>query len=388
MLLANLLGDRGIPTIVLERSIEPERTSRAIGVSIPSLEILDRLGLVDLLRGDGVEVPGVSLRGAKRRLGRIDFSNSGSRYDFVLAIPQARTCEILEDRLDGFDTVEVRRGWAVVAILPGTNCARVLTTQDDGSEHELSCSYIIGCDGTRSVVRHEAGIGFSGASYSDTFLMGDFVDRTTWGSEAYVFSTSRGSVESFPTPGGLRRYVLSTPGYIAAGETSFLEEEIPKRCGIPIAAREKRWESAFTAEHYIADSYFAQRSILAGDSAHTMSPIVGQNMNTGFADAEYLSSILPELVHNDPSSGRLLASYDKVRRTAALSATRRAWLMMRLATSGGGLWSLLRSAGSILLLRLIPSSVVACLFSMTSIPYRNLDDPRVARLRAGAASGV
>lgn len=388
MLLANLLADRGVPTIVLERRVAPTRTSRAIGVSIPSLEILDGLNLVDLLRGDGVEVPGVSLRGAKRGLGRIDFRNSGSRFDFVLAIPQARTCEILEDRLADFDVVKVRRGWAVVSISPESDCARVFATRDDGSELELSCGYVIGCDGTGSVVRHEAGIGFSGASYRDTFLMGDFVDRTTWGREAYVFSTSRGSVESFPTPGGLRRYVLSTPRYIAAGETLFLEEEIPKRCGIPVEAREKRWESAFTAEHYIADSYFAGRSILAGDSAHTMSPIVGQNMNIGFADAEYLSSILPELVQNDPSSDRLLASYDKVRRRAAISATRRAWLMMRLATSGGGLWSLLRSAGSILLLGLIPSSVVACLFSMTSIPNRNLDDPRVARLRAGAASGV
>src|SRR5215207_6209411 len=45
LLLANLLGARGVRTLIIEKRREPQTSSMAIGITPPSLEILRCLGL-------------------------------------------------------------------------------------------------------------------------------------------------------------------------------------------------------------------------------------------------------------------------------------------------------------------------------------------------------
>jgi 2-polyprenyl-6-methoxyphenol hydroxylase-like FAD-dependent oxidoreductase len=80
--------------------------------------------------------------------------------------------------------------------------------------------------------------------------------------------------------------VLRTPHFIKENETDFLEKEIPLRCGVAVDTKDKVWESAFGVQHYIAEPYSRNGLFLCGDAAHVMSPIGGQNMNIGLADAE------------------------------------------------------------------------------------------------------
>ena len=396
LLMASFLGRNDISVLLLEaRGTRPMNTggrtsqdtsTRAIGVSIPTLEIFERLGLAATLRDSGVAVPVVHMCSSNRELGLVDFRDAGSRFQYVLSIPQGKTCEILETDLLNLDSVELRRGHRVETIdeIESAIEIRGLTTASD--PFSVQGRFVIGCDGGNSIARESAGIGFVGDSYGDTFLMGDYIDRTGWGDEAYVFSTPRGSVESFPMPGGLRRYVLSTEDLVEANESTYLEDEIPCRCGVVVAPEEKSWESAFTVERRIATAYTHSRTVLAGDSAHLMSPIVGQNMNTGFADVEFLSEILPLVLRDESKSKELFRTYDRIRRRAAIAATRRAWLMMRLATTRGRFWSRIRALGMTLIFRLLPGTIVASLFSMTSIPNRNVERiqnfyPRIGDLR-------
>ena len=396
LLLASFLGRSGISVLLLETrdsrlrgaassgTTSTDTSTRAIGVSIPTLEILERFGLDATLRDSGVAVPVVHMCGKKKELGRVDFRDAGSHFQYVLSIPQGKTCEILETDLLEMKSVDFLRGYHVDVVRETDSAIEVRGTTNESEAFFVQGRYLVGCDGGDSTVRRSAGIGFVGAGYRDTFLMGDYIDRTGWGREAYVFSTSRGSVESFPMPGGLRRYVLSTREFINANTSTFLEDEIPKRCGVEVSAEEKSWESAFTVEHRIATEYARSRTILAGDSAHLMSPIVGQNMNTGFADVELLSEILPLALQDDSRAGEMFETYDRIRRKAAIAATRRAWLMMRLATTRGRAWSGIRAIGLFLILRILPGSVIASLFSMTSIPNRNVARVQRSLPRAGA----
>ena len=400
LLLASFLGRNGISVLLLEAReslpagthtsahLHTDTSTRAIGVSIPSLEIFERLGLAAKLCDSGVAVPAVHMCSREKELGRVDFRNAGSHFQYVLSIPQGKTCEILETDLLDLESVDYRRGYQVEFIEEFDSVieARGQTTHQES--FFVQGRYLIGCDGGNSSVRGSTGIGFVGDAYGDTFLMGDYIDRTGWGDEAYVFSTPRGSVESFPMPGGLRRYVLSTEKFIEPNVTKYLEEEIPNRCGVVVAAEEKSWESAFTVEHRIATTYTRSRAILAGDSAHLMSPIVGQNMNTGFADVELLSEILPRVLRDESRAGELFRTYDRIRRRAAIAATRRAWLMMRLATTGGRAWSWIRAGFLVLTFRLLPGTIVASLFSMTSIPNRNVAQIQKSHPRTGALRGA
>jgi 2-polyprenyl-6-methoxyphenol hydroxylase-like FAD-dependent oxidoreductase len=230
----------------------------------------------------------------------------------------------------------------------------------------------LACDGGKSTVRERLKIPFDGAPDQYTYLMGDFRDITGWGNKACFFLTARGSVESFTLSGGNRRFVIRTPAFIQEYATGYLATELLSRCGINVSGAGQLWESGFGVQHYMARRFCTDRIFLCGDAAHLMSPIGGQNMNTGFADAElaaWLTGIL--LINRDPHHlvSRL---YNRVRREAALSALRRARWMMLIGTSGGSLWSAVRNLVATSLLHTPLRRYLMQLFSMHSIPYRNL----------------
>ena len=66
--------------------------------------------------------------------------------------------------------------------------------------------------------------------------------------------------------------------------------------------------SVFCMNRRLADTYRKQRVLLGGDAAHIHSPLGGQGMNTGIADAENLAWKLA-LVVAGVAAGRLLDSY-------------------------------------------------------------------------------
>jgi 2-polyprenyl-6-methoxyphenol hydroxylase-like FAD-dependent oxidoreductase len=202
--------------------------------------------------------------------------------------------------------------------------------------------------------------------------MGDFEDTTTWGDQARFFFTPRGSVESFPLPQGKRRYVVRTPRYIKEYTTDYLSTEILCRAGINLDGVHQFWESGFGVQRFTAGSFCKGRVFLCGDAAHLMSPVGGQNMNTGIADAElaaWLTGILLEKRAPEILVGRL---YNLVRKEAVAAALRRAQWMMLAGTSSGHLWSALRNLVTLCVLHTPLRRSLIQLFSMQSIPDRNL----------------
>jgi 2-polyprenyl-6-methoxyphenol hydroxylase-like FAD-dependent oxidoreductase len=202
--------------------------------------------------------------------------------------------------------------------------------------------------------------------------MADYEDPTPWADEAHVFFTPRGSVESFPLPGGQRRFVLPGPAMAPGAAAAFLAAEVPSRSGVDLGGRDPSWTMTFGVRRYLARSYRAGRLLLAGDAAHLMSPIVGQNLNTGVADAELLSLCLERIIRCGESPARWFDFYERTRRRAAEAAAFRAWLMMRLGASGGRAWSAVRNRLARAALCTHVQRPLARLFSMVSIPGRNL----------------
>ncbi|HBG72756.1 MAG TPA: hypothetical protein DDX05_03860, partial [Deltaproteobacteria bacterium] len=152
--------------------------------------------------------------------------------------------------------------------------------------------------------------------------------------------------------------------------------ELLRRAGIDVGGVRRFWESGFNVHRFMARSFCKDRVFLCGDSAHLMSPVGGQNMNTGFADAElavWLSKLLIEKRAPHRPVSRL---YDRVRRRAVRAAFRRArWLT--LAGAFGGLTvTALRNFAIFLFLQTPAHRFLVRSFSMQSIPFRNLENCR------------
>lgn len=376
LLLGNLLGARGVPTLIFDQREKPLESSMAIGVTPPSMEILRRIGLDETFQSAGVPVRHAEVHEARKRLGRLDFAHLKSDYPFFLSIPQARTVEILHANLRKYSCVRITPGVTFEGLEQEGEMVKVdlrdLATQKNLS---LRSHFLIGCDGHKSSVRSAAGLTVEEKSYPQRFVMADFTDRSGLGSEARLFFAPEASVESFPLPGGWRRWIVLANNLRDELPEEYLVQTVKRLAGFDLTQEPVRFVSTFGAKRMLVNHYHAGRVVLAGDAAHTMSSIGGQGMNTGFADAEMLAELLPGALANPCSMTRRFATYERVRRTAYKAAADRAERGMWLGTLQGRFASLFRKhiIRDVLFSRFMERHL-APHFAMLTIPFCNLNN--------------
>ncbi len=372
LLAALALGKNGNSVILLEKNVSRPRQSRAIGITPPTLGMFKRLGIVETFMASGVPVTRGGGYSTGRKLCSVDLSGLSTDYPFILTIPQHRTESLLENAVTAQTNVLFLKGFEAQSFHISGEWCSVIGVEGIDRPFTVQGRFAFGCDGAKSAMRQNAGGRFLGRPYPHTFLMADYRDTTGWGNEARLYFTERGSVESFPLPEGCRRFVLRTPCFVKDNFSDFLAVEIPLRCGVHSDNEAVLWESAFGVQHFIASTFAAPRLFLCGDAAHIMSPIGGQNMNVGFADAELAAWLVEKVLEGKAKPGAASLVYDRFRKKSAKSAAMRAELMMRGGTSGGLLWNSLRNAGINIALRTPLSSVMDGMFTMLSLPNRDL----------------
>jgi 2-polyprenyl-6-methoxyphenol hydroxylase-like FAD-dependent oxidoreductase len=371
LLLANLLGHRGVKVIVLEKRLTRPTASMAIGITPPSLKILKGLDLVDAFLARGVPVQDASVFEKGRQVGDLSFASLNDDYPFILSLPQTQTIEILERHLERYEHVRCQRGMRVDEVHqhPDHVTLRVLDTVR-ARRHTLAVRYLVGCDGVDSHIRGQAGIQVRRRKYNPKFLMADFDDQSGYGDRACLFFAPNGSVESFPLPGRRRRWIVQLDGLSEAmlRQPDLVERVVQQRCHVSLSRDSRRFHSHFGVHRMLARHYYRERVILCGDAAHAMSPVGGQGMNTGFADAALLAETLFKILRRKQSSAPLLREYERSRKQACRAAACRAACNMWVGTRRGPVWSRLRYLLLRALLQRSDSFRLAEHFAMLTLP--------------------
>lgn len=346
LLLANLLGKQGLKILVAERRLQPPKGSMAIGITPPSLHILKTLDLDGVFEESGIPITTARVFEAGDFLGDVDFSRIATDHRYILSLPQCETIALLKKNLEHYPTVHLLDGIEVIDFAETPDGIRAkLKDVKTSANTEVTGAYLAGCDGHRSKVRRLAGIGFPGSNYRSSFFMADFTDHTDLGREAHLYFGPKGSVESFPLSGGRRRWIVQTPLRLRPEEVSIgrtVGELVHHRTGFDLSAADLRFESSFRPQRRLARTYVKGRVLLCGDAAHVMSPIGGQGMNTGFADAAYLARALTEAFQSPEKARELFSDYNRTRRHSFRFAASRAARGMWMGTRTGGFFSNLR----------------------------------------------
>jgi 2-polyprenyl-6-methoxyphenol hydroxylase-like FAD-dependent oxidoreductase len=370
LLLACLLGQRGMRVVVLEKSTTRETWSQAIGITPPSLRILSRLGLDEAFMTRGVPIRDCHVHGQSGRVGTASFREIEGKHRFVLSLPQVITMELLEAEVARHPTVKILRGAEVTAKKQDEHG---VTLSVNGES--LRAAYVVACDGHRSRIRELLRVRTSTKSYGCHFIMGDFEGHSGLGEDAHLFFTKDGAVESFPLPGNKRRWIVQA-------QEGSIPEFVRERTSITLDPAAQLDQHAFSPRRLDCEQIAVGRVLLCGDAAHVMSPIGGQGMNTGFADAEFAAEALHAILRRGESAAPLLADYDRIRRRAASIAATRAALGMGLGVWTGRWKSRLRD---FIFRRLIFSGPFARLvgpwFAMQSIPGGTLEKVACAQTR-------
>jgi 2-polyprenyl-6-methoxyphenol hydroxylase-like FAD-dependent oxidoreductase len=316
----------GLSTRIIDKDTGRTDKSKAIALWARTLELLNRMGpgVTQGFIDAGLKAESTSIFAGGEQIARVDLSSVDTPYKFMLLIPQNETERLLEEHLTGLGG-QVERQVELKAFEQSSDLVTCTLGHANGSEETVEASWLIGCDGAHSLVRHQLGMSFEGSTMLNDWIVADLQISGMQGPPAgNIYWHAQGILALFPL-GGTRYRVIADVGESVSnviGEhriptlkevQQILETRGPKG----IAASDPLWLSGFTINERKVADYRAQRVFLAGDAAHVHSPAGGQGMNTGMHDAVNLAWKLSLVSRGFCAAEPLLASYSPERSAVA-----------------------------------------------------------------------
>ena len=162
-------------------------------------------------------------------------------------------------------------------------------------EYTVSCRYLIGCDGSKTLVRGAAGIDSDGDRTEDKWVRIDGVLKSTTMPKPRAYgaieSPVYGNVLWIPLDHGATRIGFAMNEerrklYNELNQDVFVEEAKLSVKPFEIEYDRIDWASVYSVGQRVARNFWAKESVfVAGDAAHSHSSGAGQGMNAGMHDA-------------------------------------------------------------------------------------------------------
>ncbi|HEY4326632.1 MAG TPA: FAD-dependent monooxygenase [Mucilaginibacter sp.] len=311
--------------LILEKAEHPNSPLKQLpfgirGLSAPTIEALYRRGLLkELEMHKRIKNPHQNtIQGPRRQVGHFagipfhegDIDTSQWKYRLPGSIETSLISEMQEletvlARHAEALGVDIKRGLAITDF--HQNEDRVTVQSGDQS---FQGKWLVGCDGSRSVVRKAGGFEFAGTEpeFTGYSTRIDIIDPEKLSPGRSV--TSRGM------------YLQSQPGYVMiqdfdAGAFHSSEKPITlehiqgvlrRISNTDVTIRSLHFATTWTDRARQATAYRNGRILLAGDAAHIHAPLGGQGLNLGLGDAMNLGWKLAAAIREKAPEG-LLDSY-------------------------------------------------------------------------------
>jgi 3-(3-hydroxy-phenyl)propionate hydroxylase len=317
------LALRGVRVVLLDDADRIGEGSRGICYAKRTLEILDRLGLGDACRDQGVTWQFGKVFKDDELVYAFDLlPESGHKMPAFVNLQQYYLEHHLVQRAHALGRQQIDLRWR--------NRVSGITQQDDGvrlkidtpdGPYELDADWVIAADGARSACRSLMGLDFEGEIFEERFLIADVKMKGDFPSERWFwfdppFHEGRSAL-LHKQPDDVWRIDLGLGPRADAAAEQQPERVIPRlRQMLGHEDFTLEWVSVYTFQCRRLARFVHDRVIFAGDSAHQVSPFGARGANSGIQDAENLAWKLA-LVIKGEADERLIASYDTERIAAA-----------------------------------------------------------------------
>jgi 2-polyprenyl-6-methoxyphenol hydroxylase-like FAD-dependent oxidoreductase len=399
LVLALTLARAGIRPRIIDARAGTGEESRALDVQARTLELYRQLGVADGLLACGVRIQQVAVRAAGRTVSATDVRTFGqglSPYPFSLSCPQDDHEALLAAELAAAGVL-VEWQTALVALEDGGDHVTVRLTRPDGGTETADAAYVCGCDGAHSTVRQEVGLPFRGSTSQQRYFVADVqaegavvVAPTAGGSFTFCLSEEDFILAVPARRTGTLRVVGLVPSGLADRESLTFDDlrgTVEKTTDT--AVRSVAWFSTYRVSHRVADRFRVGRTFLLGDAGHVHSPLGGQGMNTGIADAGNLGWKLAAVLQGRAAPS-ILDSYEPERIRFARSLVRTTDTLFGMIAGPGPRQRLARSVifrwllPGLLRVPATRTAVSGCI-SQIRVAYRTsaLSSGRAGRVRGG-----
>jgi 2-polyprenyl-6-methoxyphenol hydroxylase-like FAD-dependent oxidoreductase len=296
--------------------------SKAIAVQARTLEIYEQLDLASSAVQAGAVARAVNIVTNGEIRGSINLSDIGkdlSPFPFALLLEQSKNERLLYDYVQRHG----KNVWWQTALESVSQTEKQVTAtvkNADGETLAITAKYLVGCDGAKSLVRHQLNFAFEGTTINALFYVAD-VEMEFAGNhdEVYVSFGADSFVAFFPLKEtGFWRIVGNLPDdeneRREETEIDYKETEtrIRDTMKLPLDITNVKWFSTYRVHSRRVDKFRDRLCFLAGDAAHIHTPAGGQGMNTGIGDAYNLAWKLA-FVLRDAADENLLDTYNTER---------------------------------------------------------------------------
>jgi 2-polyprenyl-6-methoxyphenol hydroxylase-like FAD-dependent oxidoreductase len=321
-----------VPVRIIDVAEEPTQLSKALVVWRRTLQVLDATVGFEQFLATGLEARKVNFSARGKSLGMVDLQSDSHQLPAGAFVPQSETERILIAAL-AEQEIAVQRRTRLVDFVPDSDGVTCQLEGPDGPE-QVRCSWLIGCDGAHSTVRHGLNIDFPGEAVDRRWILGDVgVDAEGDPHEIVIGSGVGGLCGLFPV--GHNRWRIIADG--GASETEAPREDpsvaelqavLDERTSHGWKIVESYWRGEFRVSERQVENYVHGRVLLAGDAAHVHSPAGGQGMNTGIQDAANLAWKVALCWHGG-SQPTLVESYQDERHPIGKTVVKATGRMLR-----------------------------------------------------------
>lgn len=332
---ANLLVDSGIPVTIVESCEDVPRDLRASTFHPPTLDMLERFGVVPSMIEQGLICPTWQFRDrtegvvATFELARL---SPDTNHPYRLQCEQWRLGELLFARLKSNPLATLRLSTSATAARQTAGGVELDVKSKDGAIETLTASFLVGADGIGSVVRAAVGAAFDGITIPELFLtlsttydfreaMPDIANISYLSDpkEWYVLiRTKRVWRALFPVDAALDDKDVTSP----ERAERLLQGAVPRSERYEVTHR-----TAYRVHERVASTYVNDRILIAGDAAHVNNPLGGMGLNGGVHDAFNLAEKLTAVIRGAPLE--TLERYSRQRRKIALDVVQQTTLRNR-----------------------------------------------------------
>ncbi len=302
------LGLRGIDCAVIERHKTPQRIPKGQGLTQRTLERFYFWGIVNELRAARVMPMDYPLSGVTAygdMMSEHWYTPPGRKavrtyyYEDNDRLPQYELEQVLRTKMADLPSVRGLFERSATKVEQDANGVRV-TVADQFWPYDvqvLEADYLVGCDGTRSIVRDQLGIGRRGSDFEQKMVLAVFRSREHH--EAFEHFGKRTTYRVLhPDLNGYWMFF----GRVDVGEGWFFHAPVPNDTTTdnydfqPLLNRAAGFEFEAELDHVgfwdlrvsVADRYQVGRGFIAGDAAHSHPPYGGYGLNNGLEDVANL----------------------------------------------------------------------------------------------------
>jgi 3-(3-hydroxy-phenyl)propionate hydroxylase len=318
--LANLLGLCGVRTLVLEREARAYHLPRAVHFDDECMRVFQTIGLAEDILPHVILSPGMLFVDADGHL-ILDWSRpqqlTPMGWNLSYRFHQPELEDVLVNGLRRWPHVTTRNRCEVFALDESEHGVRVRYEDlSSGKLAEVSASYVVGCDGARSLVRRFIGSGMEDLGFHERWLVIDALlkrDRPDLGDYSIQFCDPRRPATYIRGTGNRRRWEITVhpkedTKAVAQPATVW---ELLSQWITPDDAEIER-AAVYTFHSVIANQWRTGRLLIAGDSVHQTPPFLGQGMCAGIRDAANLAWKLSDVIRGRADTS-LLDTYQSER---------------------------------------------------------------------------